>query len=169
MAQVVKYFDDYVRRFELPVPCGVEVISIEKNGPTYFVRTSEGNYEAENVVVATGLYQSPSVPKFVEAIPGCVLQIHSMDYLNPSSLPAGAVLVVGSGQSGVQIAEELYQSGRRVFLSIGSAGPVPRRYRGKDINDRFSRMGMFDTTVDQLPSPKARFTQQSVDFWQERR
>lgn len=157
LAQVVKYFDDYVERFSLPVRCAVEVFSVEKNGPTYLLRTNEGNYEAENVVIATGLYQSAKKPKFAQNIPARILQIHSMEYLNPSSLPAGAVLVVGSGQSGVQITEELYRSGRKVFLSIGSAGRVPRRYRGKDINDWFTRMGLFDTTVEELPSPEAKF------------
>ena len=80
-----------------------------------------------------------------------------MGYKNPSSLPNGAVLVIGTGQSGAQIAEELYQSGRNVFLSIGSAGRVPRRYRGREINDWFTQMGMFDTDVEQLKSPQDKF------------
>jgi putative flavoprotein involved in K+ transport len=80
-----------------------------------------------------------------------------MDYKNPSSLPEGAVLVVGTGQSGAQIAQELYQSGRKVYLSIGSAGRVPRRYRGKDINDWFTRIGMFDSKVEELKSAADKF------------
>jgi putative flavoprotein involved in K+ transport len=80
-----------------------------------------------------------------------------MEYKNPSALPSGAVLVVGTGQSGAQIAEELYQSGRKVYLSIGSAGRVPRRYRGRDINDWFTRMGMFDTKAGELKSPSEKF------------
>jgi putative flavoprotein involved in K+ transport len=80
-----------------------------------------------------------------------------MEYRNPSSLPAGAVLVVGTGQSGAQIAEELYQSGRQVYLSVGSAGRVPRRYRARDINDWFTRMGTFDTKLEELASPAVRF------------
>jgi len=80
-----------------------------------------------------------------------------MEYKNPSSLPAGAVLVVGTGQSGAQIAEELYQSGRKVYLSVGSAGRVPRRYRGRDINDWFTRIGLFDTKVEELKSPRDKF------------
>jgi putative flavoprotein involved in K+ transport len=80
-----------------------------------------------------------------------------MEYKNPSGLPTGAVLVVGTGQSGAQIAEELYQSGRKVYLSIGSAGRVPRRYRERDINDWFTRMGMFDTEVGELKSPRYKF------------
>lgn len=157
LAEVVEYFDNYVERFSLPVHCGVEVFSVEKTGERFLVRTSEGDYEAENVVIATGLYQSPKIPKLAERMPSNIFQIHSMHYKNPRSLPKGAVLVVGTGQSGAQIAEELYQSGRKVFLSIGSAGRVPRRYRGKDINDWFTRMGMFDTTVDSLKSPADKF------------
>lgn len=156
-ADVVKYFDDYVERFELPVHCAVEVFSVEMRGDDYLVRTSEGEYKADNVVIATGLYQSAKVPAFANAISPSVLQIHSMEYRNPSTLPEGAVLVVGTGQSGAQIAQELYQSGRKVYLSIGSAGRVPRRYRGKDINDWFTRIGMFDTKVEELKSPGDKF------------
>ena len=157
LAEVVKYFDDYVERFDLPVHCKVEVFSVEKVQEGYLVRTSEGDYEADNVVIATGLFQSPKIPHFSAAIPADILQIHSMEYRNPSCVRDGAVLVVGTGQSGAQIAEEIYQSGRTVYLSIGSAGRVPRRYRGKDINDWFTRMGMFDTKVGELKSPRAKF------------
>ena len=156
-AEVVKYFDDYVERFDLPVHCGVEVFSVEQQGKRYIVRTSEGDYETDNVVIATGLYQSPRIPLFSAYISSNILQIHSSQYRIPSSLPSGAVLVVGTGQSGAQIAQELYQSGRKVYLSIGSAGRVPRRYRGKDINDWFTWMGMFDTKVEELKSPKLKF------------
>jgi putative flavoprotein involved in K+ transport len=157
LAEVVKYFDDYVKRFGLPVHCGVEVYSVEKTREGYLVRTREGNFDAENVVIATGLYQSPKIPKSSEAIPAGILQIHSMKYRNPSSLPGGAVLVVGTGQSGAQIAQELYHSGRKVYLSVGSAGRVPRRYRGRDINDWFTRLGLFDTKVEELKSPRDKF------------
>jgi putative flavoprotein involved in K+ transport len=157
LAEVVKYFDDYVNRFQLPVHCEVEVFSVENMGEEYLVRTSEGDYEAANVVIATGLYQAPKIPEFSLRIPSNILQIHSMDYKNPSSLPEGAILVVGTGQSGAQIAQELYQSGRKVYLSIGSAGRVPRRYRGEDISDWLTRLGMFDTKVEELKSPQAKF------------
>ena len=157
LAEVIRYFDDYVTRFGLPVRTGVEVTGVERSGRGYLVRARGETYEAENVVIATGLYQSPKIPSFRSAIPRRVLQIHSMRYRNPSSLPAGPVLVVGTGQSGAQIAEELYQSGREVYLSIGSAGRVPRRYRGRDINDWLARMGLFDTKVGELKSPRAKF------------
>ena len=157
LAEVIEYFDNYIERFRLPVHCGVEVFSVEKVGDRYVVRTSEKNYEAKNVVIATGLYQSPKIPPFSAEIPPSVLQLHSMEYKTPSTLPEGAVLVVGTGQSGAQIAQELYQSGRKVYLSIGSAGRVPRRYRGKDITDWFTRVGMFDTKVEELKSAADKF------------
>src|SRR5215467_2914146 len=157
LAEVVEYFDNYVERFRLPVRCGVEVFSVEQVGDRYVVCTNDGNYEAQNVVIATGLYQSPKIPGFSLEIPRSVRQLHSMDYKNPSTLPEGAVLVVGTGQSGAQIAQELYQNGRKVYLSIGSAGRVPRRYRGKDINDWFTRIGMFDTKVEELKSAADKF------------
>jgi putative flavoprotein involved in K+ transport len=156
-AEVVQYFDDYVQRFDLPVDCGVEVFSVEKRRGEYLVRTSEGDYIAENVVIATGLYQSPKIPHLSSAIPQDIFQIHSMEYKNPTSLPEGAVLVVGTGQSGAQIAQELYQSGRKVYLSVGSTGRVPRRYRGRDINEWFTLMGKFDMRVEELKTPQAKF------------
>jgi len=158
LAEVIGYFDDYVLRFDLPVHCSVEVHGVEKTREGYLVRTSEGIYEAENVVIATGLYQAPKIPKLSEHLPEEILQIHSMEYKNASSLPAGAVLVVGTGQSGAQIAEELYQSGRKVYLSVGSAARVPRRFRGRDINDWFTRKGLFDTKVEELKSPRDKFS-----------
>jgi putative flavoprotein involved in K+ transport len=156
-AQVVDYLDMYVGRFTLPVRCGIEATSVEPGSGGYCIRTSAGAFRCQNVVVATGLYQSPKVPQFAAALPAEVRQLHSMQYRNPSSLLPGAVLVVGTGQSGAQIAEELYQSGRTVCLSIGSAGRVPRRYRGRDINDWFTRLGMFDVKVQELESPAEKF------------
>lgn len=155
--QIIAYFDDYLERFHLPVLCGVEVLSVEKSSEGYTVQTSNGAYQAENVVIATGFYQSPRIPEFSAAIPSNILQMHSTEYRNPSQLPEGGVLVVGTGQSGAQIAEELYRSGKSVYLSVGAAGRVPRRYRGRDINDWFTQMGMFDTRVEELKSPKGKF------------
>src|SRR6516225_3285199 len=156
--EVVAYFESYVDTFHLPLRgVHVDTVTPRESGRGFVAETSAGRFEAENVVIATGLYQALRVPSFSANFPQEVKQIHSDEYRSPESLPAGAVLVVGSGQSGVQIAEELYQSGRKVFLSIGSAGRVPRRYRGKDINDWFARMGMFDITVEELSSPEAKF------------
>jgi putative flavoprotein involved in K+ transport len=157
--EIVAYFENYVSRFQLPVSCGVQVQAVrpKSSGRGYVVETSTGRFEARNVVVATGLYQKPKVPTVSTDLPGEINQIHSNEYRNPQSLPDGAVLVVGSGQSGAQIAEELYQSGRRVYLSVSRAGRVPRRYRGKDANWWHELMGDYERTADQLPSPQAKF------------
>ena len=157
-AEIVAYFDSYARRFQLPVRCNVAVTSVDRENQGYRVRTTGGEYRAQNVVVATGEFQTPKLPALSESLPGEIRQLHSMEYRNPSSLPPGAVLVVGTGQSGAQIAEELYQGGRSVYLSVGSAGRVPRRYRGRDINDWLTRMGAFDVKLEELASPAARFT-----------
>jgi putative flavoprotein involved in K+ transport len=157
--EIVKYFEEYVERFHLPVQYGVHVHRVRRNeiGHPYVVETSAGIFEAQNVVIATGLYQKPKLPAFSANFPPQIWQIHSDEYRNPQSLPAGAVLVVGSAQSGAQIAEELYQSGRKVYLSVSRAGRVPRRYRGRDANWWHDRMGDYERTVDQLPSPQAKF------------
>src|SRR5262249_10459560 len=115
--EIVAYFENYASRFELPVTYGVHVSSVrpKSTGRGYVPETSHGRYEANNVVIATGLYQKPKFPAFSSDLPPEIKQIHSDEYRNPQSLPDGAVLVVGSGQSGAQIAEELYRSGKRVY------------------------------------------------------
>ena len=153
---VIAYLEDYVRRFALPVRYGVRVISVEPIDRGYRVRTEQGDYQAANAVIATGMYQKPKIPPFGTNLPSEIRQLHSSEYKSPAALPAGAVLVVGSAQSGCQIAEELYQSGRTVYLSVGSAGRFPRRYRGKDIT-RWLDEAFPERTVDQLSSPKAKF------------
>jgi putative flavoprotein involved in K+ transport len=157
--EVVAYFDRYVERFHLPVRCNTRVVSVEAmDGAGYRVRTEEGAVRADNVVVATGYEQSPKIPPFATGISPEVTQIHSSRYRNPAALPAGAVLVVGTAQSGCQIAEELYQSGRRVYLATGgSAGRAPRRYRGRDVFAWLYEVGFFDRTPDQFPFPKEKF------------
>lgn len=157
--EVVARFEQYVECFHLPVRYGVKVTSVEQNaeGHGYLVRTDEASIETRNVVMATGLFQRPKVPAFSADLPTQVTQLHSGQYRNPQMLPPGAMLVVGTAQSGCQIAEELYLSGRRVYLCVGSAGRVPRRYRGKDIYEWLHLSGFLDRTQDELPSPKARF------------
>src|SRR5262249_4906225 len=112
---------------------------------------------ARNVVVATGLYQIPKIPALSADFPVDIRQVHSDAYRNPKELRPGAVLVVGSGQSGAQIAEELHEAGRKVYPAGGPAGRVPRRYRGKDANWWSDKIGLYDRTVDALPSPQAKF------------
>jgi putative flavoprotein involved in K+ transport len=154
---VVAYFEEYVERFELPIKFGNRVISVESIEAGYLVRTNKGEFEAANVVIATGMFQQPKIPPISTNISPEIRQMHSSQYSNPEALPSGGVLVVGSSQSGCQIAEELYQSGRKVYLSVSSAGRFPRRYRGKDVVRWLEDLGFGDRTVDQLPTPKAKF------------
>lgn len=157
--EIVAYFERYASRFRLPVSYGVHVQRVRPKSSCreYVVETNAGRFEAANVVIATGLYQKPKMPALSADFPPEIKQLHSDEYRNPQSLPDGAVLVVGSGQSGAQIAEELYQSGRKVYLSVSRAGRVPRRYRGKDANWWHERIGDYERTVDELPSRRAKF------------
>ncbi|MBZ0278190.1 MAG: NAD(P)/FAD-dependent oxidoreductase [Anaerolineae bacterium] len=156
--QIVAYFEQYIREFDLPVRFNVQVTRVEPIPGGYRVHTADGStLDAENVVIATGLFQKPKFPPGSSKLPAEVAQLHSSHYRNPNSLPPGAVLVVGSGQSGCQIAEELYQSGRRVYLSVSAMGRIPRRYRGYDGLYWAEKIGMLDRTSDKLPSPKAKF------------
>jgi putative flavoprotein involved in K+ transport len=155
--ELVAYFEDYLERFRLPIRYGVRVNSVEPREAGYLVHTDEATVEAANVVIATGLFQQARIPPFSANLPLEVQQLHSSEYRNPAALPPGAVLVVGSAQSGGQIAEELYQSGRKVYLCVSGAGRGPRRYRGKDIVWWLNKIGFFDVPVDKLPSPKAKF------------
>ncbi len=131
--QVADYFEAYARKIAAPVRCGVEVTSVRRNAGRsgFMVETTEGNLGASFVVAATGPFQQPVVPPVIPGEAG-VEQLHSASYRNPGQLPAGRVLVVGAGSSGVQIAAELREAGRRVYLSVGPHDRPPRRYRGRD-------------------------------------
>ncbi len=156
--EVIAYFDRYVDRFQLPVQTNTRVMTVApQDGAGYRVTTPERTIGAMNVVIATGFFQQPKIPPFAAGLSPAVTQLHSSQYRNPESLPAGAVLVVGSGQSGCQIAEELCQGGRTVFLSVGSAGRVPRRYRGKDVIAWLVETGFIDLTPEQLPPGMSKF------------
>jgi putative flavoprotein involved in K+ transport len=157
--EVVAAFERYAADNRLPVSLGVAVTAVEplagRRG--YCVRTNAGDYEAYNAVIAAGLFQRAKIPAWAAELPPEVQQLHSEQYRTPAALPPGAVLVVGSAQSGCQIAEELRMSGRRVFLSIGTCGRAPRRYRGKDIFAWLELIGFLDRPPSALPSPRARF------------
>lgn len=155
---VIKFFEDYIGHFQLPVKYKSRVESIVMtDNKNYLIQTNEDSYQAKNVVIATGFFQRPRISGIAKNISWDVRQLHSSEYRNPESLPDGAVLVVGSGQSGSQIAEELYFAGRKVFLSTGTAGRAPRRYRGKDIIEWLEIVGLFDLTPEQLPPGMGKF------------
>jgi putative flavoprotein involved in K+ transport len=131
--RVADYFVDYAKQINAPVRCGVEVLEASRNlgRPGFNVQTSHGEFDVRNIVAATGAFQKPVVPPLVpEEVD--VMQMHSFDYKNPNQLPKGAVMVVGAGASGAQIADELIQSGKRVFMSVGPHDRPPRSYRGRD-------------------------------------
>lgn len=145
---VADYFVAYAEKIMAPVRRGVEVTEVRRNagGQGFRVETSEGAIEATNVVAATGPFQRPVVPALVPEDAG-VAQIHSNTYRNPAQLPEGAVLVVGAGSSGVQIADELLDAGRRVYLSVGPHDRPPRRYRGRDYVWWLGVTGKWDAEV----------------------
>lgn len=156
--EIVRYFEQYVERLHLPVRYNTRVTSLEPGTHGgYSVKTRDAEFHARNVVVAVGLYQKPKIPAFSAQLPRDILQLSGSQYRNPGALPPGAVLVVGSAQSGVQITEDVWLSGRTVYLCVGKAGRVPRRYRGKDIVAWLQRIGFFDRVVEKLPAPQARF------------
>ena len=129
--EVTAYFEDFAKQIDSPIHCGVDVTAatpLPEGG--YHVTTSKGEIHADHVVAATGPFQIPVIPPIIPE--GAISQIHSFDYHNPEQLEDGAVMVVGAGSSGSQIADELLRSGREVYLSIGPHDRPPRSYRGKD-------------------------------------
>ncbi|WP_312926828.1 NAD(P)/FAD-dependent oxidoreductase, partial [Pseudescherichia sp.] len=143
--RMAQYFEDYVKMLKAPVRTGVEVHQVVRlTGRSGFsVVTSAGEFEADNVVAATGPFQKPSFPQIVPESAG-VQQIHSSVYKNPQQLPAGGVMVVGAGASGTQIAEELRKAGREVYLSVGEHYRPPRAYRNRDYCWWLGALGLWD-------------------------
>ena len=150
---------DYVRRFaaqlDVDVREGVSVQGLQRQGGGYRLSTSAGQVHADQVVVAIGGYHHPKRHAQAQRLPASLLQLDARDYRNPDQLPEGSVLVVGSGQSGAQIAEDLFFAGRRVHLSVGSAPRSPRRYRGRDVVDWLERMGYYAMPIHEHADPKA--------------
>jgi putative flavoprotein involved in K+ transport len=147
--QMVEYFVAYAQRIAAPIRTGVTVTSVrERAGGTGFLaETSAGAIECANVVAATGPFQRPNIPAVVPQESGPV-QIHSNAYRNPAQFPDGAVLVVGAGSSGAQIADELCRAGRSVYLSVGHHQRPPRRYRGRDFCWWLGVLGLWDAARD---------------------
>lgn len=144
---VTNYFEEYAKMIKAPIRCGVDVMSVEKKdgSSNFHVVTSNGEFEAENIVAATGPFQKPIMPPIVSS-EEAVLQLHSNDYVNPAQLPDGNVLVVGAGSSGSQIADELLRYGREVYLSVGPHQRPPRSYRGRDFCWWLGVLGKWDAT-----------------------
>ena len=155
--EVVEYLERYAAGFEAPVREGVEVTALRsKPDGGFLLHTSAGELAAQAVVLSTGAYQRPHRPPPAATLPEGLLQIEVEDYRNPADLPAGPVLVVGSGQSGCQITEELHRAGREVFLACGRAPWFPRRLGDRDLVWWGLETGFLDAPLSSLPSPAAR-------------
>ncbi len=142
--RIVRYFETFAAQNQSPIRCGVEVRQLERMADGRFrAETAEGVITARNVVSATGPFQKPVFPAMIPETAG-VVQMHSSGYRNPGQLPEGAVLVIGAGSSGAQIADELLRSGRKVFLSVGPHDRPPRAYRGKDFVWWLGALGKWD-------------------------
>ncbi|MDM9651436.1 MSMEG_0569 family flavin-dependent oxidoreductase [Pseudomonas indoloxydans] len=150
--EIIDYLDGFIRSVNAPAREGVAVqrVSTRPQGG-YLVQTSAGEFSADQVIVASGGYHTPIIPRLAERLPADIVQLHSEQYRNPQALPEGGVLVVGSGQSGAQIAEDLHLAGRKVYLAVGDAPRCARFHRGRDVVDWLAEMGYYDIGVDQHP------------------
>jgi len=149
--KVADYFVAYAEKIKAPIRCGVEVKEVRRlaSRPGFRIETTESVIEANSVVAATGAFQRPVIPPIISAEAG-ITQIHSNAYRNPEQFPKGAVLVIGAGSSGTQIADELSRAGRQVYLSIGPHDRPPRRYRGRDFVWWLGVLGKWDA---EAPAP----------------
>ena len=165
--EFIRFLEDYAGSIRAPLRCDTEVLELrdDENGEYLDVATSRGVIRARNVVVTTGSFHKPKVPSVSQDLPGGIFQVHARDYRNPSQLLQGNVLVVGSGASGTQIAEELHRSGRKVFLAVGRFDKTPRRYRGRDFYWWFDRLGYWHTPLASMPAEvrNLRFVVTAVD------
>ncbi|MDH5504495.1 MAG: NAD(P)-binding domain-containing protein [Acidimicrobiia bacterium] len=163
--QLVDYFEHYADRFELPVMDGVTVTAVDADGDGFRVTYEDadgtaGAVTAANIVVASGIMQSPKIPGIRERFPESLVQLHASDYRTPDKLPSGAVVIVGAGQSGCQISEDLVHSGRDVYLCTSKVGRLRRRYRNRDVLAWGVDMGFWDVAVEDLPDPAIEFAAQ---------
>lgn len=156
--EIVNYLDAFIEKLQPPAIVNIAVEQVTKIAEHHFeIQTTQGKTTANQVVVAAGGYHTPIYPKLSSSLPDTVYNIHSEQYFNPEQLPEGNVLVVGSGQSGAQIAEDLHLAGKKVYLSIGDAPRCARFYRGKDVVQWLFDMGYYETTVkDHRYSEKVR-------------
>jgi len=154
--ELVHYFQRYTKHFQLPVRTGVTVISVErtKDEKRFIVNTKiNGNEESvfsHSVVIAAGIQQTPKYPLIRSRLSHNIIQLHTADYRSAALLPPGAVVVVGSGQSGCQITEDLLSAGRTVYLCTSKVGRVPRHYRGRDLLEWWIDMKLWDVTLENL-------------------
>ncbi|MDR6192477.1 putative flavoprotein involved in K+ transport [Agrobacterium pusense] len=158
--EIVDYLDGFFESFNPPLREGVDVIEVTpREGGGYRIETSIGTMTADQVVIATGGYDNPIVPPYASDLDTSILQMHSRDYRRPSQLPDGGTLIVGTGQSGVQIMDDFHLEGRPVHLAVGPAPRSPRKYRGRDATDWLYDAGTYAVTIDSHPDPVKALTQ----------
>jgi len=150
-SDIIDFVEAYAESFAPPILEHVEVTSLSPEGEKFQLTTSAGPFTANQVVIATGGYHIPITPRMAERLPPSLLQLHANEYRNPEQLPPGRTLIIGTGQSGCQIAEDLHLAGRQVHLAVGSAPRVARFYRGRDIVDWLQDMGHYDIPVTAHP------------------
>ncbi len=151
--EIVEYEERFARSFQPPIRENVDVrrVGAANDVGRFHLETSEGELSTDNLIIAVGTHQHPNIPTWGSKLPDDIVQLHTRDYRSPALLPQGAVLVVGSGQSGCQVVQDLLGVGREVHLCVGSAGRIPRRYRGRDIIEWDAVTGYFDLPVDKHP------------------
>jgi len=151
--EVVGFIDDYALRVGAPVLTGVEVTAVRQDGGGYAVVTEDGVWSCRAVVLAGGACNLASIPECAHEVPAGITQVNPLEYRHPGQLPDGGVLVVGAAATGVQLAEEIHQSGRPVLLSVGEHVRMPRVYRGADIQQWMEAIGRLDeryTDVEEI-------------------
>jgi putative flavoprotein involved in K+ transport len=170
-SEIVDYLEAYAKLVQPPLRCGVTVTKLRmgEGGQGFLAHTPTGLIAANTVVIATGPYQRPLIPALL-AETSALFQVHASGYKRPQQLPSGGVLVVGSGASGAQIAEELLRAGRKVYLSVGRHKRMPRRYRGRDLIWWLYEMGLDRTPVEKrgadttLPLITGAYGGHTIDF-----
>ena len=145
--EIVAYVDRFIAKVQPPAFENTTVSLVEKQGDLFRVETSAGTVTSDAVILATSLYSTPFIPRAAERLPEAITQIHTADYRNPGQLPDGEVMVVGSGQSGCQIAEDLHLAGRKVHMVTGNAPRCARFYRGRDVVDWLADIGQYEITI----------------------
>ncbi len=153
--EIIEYVEGFCDSFNAPLHEGVTVTRVSKTNGIFEVDTDQGFWSADTVIVASGGYDRPITPHFASKLDPGIMQIHSKAYRRPSDIPDGTCLVVGTGQSGVQMMEDLSIAGRDVRLAVGPAPRSPRWYRGRDATDWLYQMGYYDITIADQPDPKS--------------
>ena len=163
-SEVVAFFNRYATSFDAPVHDHTTIQNVTTDGDRFAVRTDNGTFRADNVVIATGWCDSPAIPAAAERLSSRIHQLVPRDYRNPGELPDGGVLVVGASATGVQLADELRTSGREVTLAVGNHSRLPRQYRGMDVFWWLDLIGAFDKTIDEVSDAAAARREPSIQL-----